>query len=1013
MTQTFAHGYALLIGVGQCLDSRFSLPVPVKDMEALRQILVNPDLCAYPDNDQHVRLLHDQDATRPAILAGLTWLKERAAADPEATVIIYYSGHGWLETMTQQYFLIPHEFDGYDWRDTAFNAEEFNQAVHQIPAQRRLVILDCCHAAGMATAKEGEPEPKLPRGVIPTAEPKGLIDALKQGEGRVVFTSCRGEQKSWIRADRTLSLYTHHLIEALQGAASLPGATEVTVFDIANHLGKAVPESARAMGKAQTPRFEMAETERFAIALLQGGKGLPPGGWEVLQPQVNVPQVSVQASGERSVAIGGNVNGGTIITGDRNVVGSGNVVQQGNTNLNIHKASHFLIGDTIYSNLVGDEAARGNQKEVGNLKAIRKSVEALTVQEFLDLCQDDFPAVSCQFTEGQTKAQQIRLLVDYASRHREIPKLLAAIKEINPIAYEFAAQQGDLAPVADEPPRGASSENAEASSSPMTETCDVLVLAANPQGTAQLQLEQEAALIQQRLQEGDSGREYVVRVEQAVRVEELSRYLLQYKPVIVHFAGHGSPGGEIILENHQNQAQPVSAEAIAGLFAAIPGQTECVVLNACFSLELADALAEWVRCVIGIDKEIDDKAAVRFTGGFYRGLGFGQGYYKAFELGRNEIQLLKLPNADAPRFVTRDMTLLDAQVDGQVQQLRVTRSFVLAETTRQTATLYPLWYGTNRRLIDPSDVTQGFSGERDTQMHYGSCQVAVPKSHRIGSAGSAWWQRLLPWKDDRLKLDRQSLAEMVEDQFWTGVRRALQEHDTGERMALVFIHGFNVSFEDAALRSAQIGFDLQVPGMTAFYSWPSKGKLTGYTADEASIQASEPYIAQFLSQFATQSGAERVHIIAHSMGNRGLLRSIQRIVHQAQVQSHVPFGQIFLAAPDEDPDVFRDLATAYQTVAQRTTLYVSAKDKALATSGIIHDYPRAGFSPPVTIVPGVDTVEVSNIDLTLLGHGYYGDARDLLQDMHNLLRHNTPPEQRFGLREVLAGGDRRYWMIGR
>ena len=346
MTQTFAHGYALLIGVGQCLDSRFSLPVTVKDMQALRQILVNPNLCAYPDNDQHVRLLHDQGATRSAILDGLTWLKDCATADPAATVIIYYSGHGWLDTTTHQYFLIPHEFDAYDWRDTALNAEALNQAIHQIPAQRRLVILDCCHAAGMATAKEEEPEPKLPRAVIPTAAPKGLIDALKQGEGRVVFTSCRGEQKSWIRPDRAMSVYTHHLIEALQGAASQSGATEVTVFDLANHLGKAVLESAKAMGKEQTPRFEMAETERFAIALLQGGKGLPAEGWEAVKPQVNVPQVSVQASGERSVAIGGNVNSGSIVTGNNNVIGSSNVVQRGKYNLNAGSVQGLRVGDT-------------------------------------------------------------------------------------------------------------------------------------------------------------------------------------------------------------------------------------------------------------------------------------------------------------------------------------------------------------------------------------------------------------------------------------------------------------------------------------------------------------------------------------------------------------------------------------------------------------------------------------------------------------------------------------------
>jgi esterase/lipase superfamily enzyme len=185
--------------------------------------------------------------------------------------------------------------------------------------------------------------------------------------------------------------------------------------------------------------------------------------------------------------------------------------------------------------------------------------------------------------------------------------------------------------------------------------------------------------------------------------------------------------------------------------------------------------------------------------------------------------------------------------------------------------------------------------------------------------------------------------------------------------------------------------------------------LDGYTADEATIQASESYIADFLTHFVTSAGAERVHIIAHSMGNRGLLRSLPNIISQVQLHSNISFGQIILAAPDEDPDVFRNLAQAYQSIAERTTLYVSAKDKALAASGIIHDFPRAGFTPPIMIVPGVDTIEVSNIDLTLLGHGYHSDARGVLQDMHQLLK-NTSPEKRFGLEEVQVE-TQKYWII--
>lgn len=332
------------------MERTLSLPVTVNDMQALRRTLVDPNLCAYPNDDQHVRLLHDQTAHRQAILEGLTWLKEQATTDPEATVIVYYSGHGWLETTSDRYHLIPHDFDAYDWRDTALSADDFNQALHQIPAKRLLVILDCCHAAGMATAKGEETALRLPKGVVPAADPKGLVDALKQGEGRVVFTSCRGEQSSWVRPDNTLSVYTHHLIEVLQGAASQAGATEVTVFDMANHLGKAVPESAAAMGKPQNPRFEMAETERFAIALLQGGKGLPADGWDAIKPpSVAAPSSVVMATGERSIAVGYKVSGSNFVTGDGNVAGSGNVVQRGKYNFNAHSVSGLQIDDTYGS----------------------------------------------------------------------------------------------------------------------------------------------------------------------------------------------------------------------------------------------------------------------------------------------------------------------------------------------------------------------------------------------------------------------------------------------------------------------------------------------------------------------------------------------------------------------------------------------------------------------------------------------------------------------------------------
>jgi esterase/lipase superfamily enzyme len=637
---------------------------------------------------------------------------------------------------------------------------------------------------------------------------------------------------------------------------------------------------------------------------------------------------------------------------------------------------------------------------------IRKLLEKLNNPQFDKLCQDKFPEQYQDFGDRQYRAEQNLYIADFVHRQQKIPELLAGIEEHNPSAYnDFITKYPEFAS-----PKTTESIVVVVESPPLTvQRCDVLILAANPKVTDPLKLQEEADLILASLQENRSGREYVVQIQQATRAEDLSKYLLQYQPIVVHFAGHGSSRSEIILEDGQKAIQPVTPAALANLFATAGEGIECVVLNNCFSLEMADALAKYVSCTIGMSAEIDDRSAVAFSGAFYRGLAFGQGYYKAFELGRTQIQLLNLPDGDIPRLIANNLTLLD--IEANVPQ-RVTRSFIDRETSTSTAPLYPLWYGTNRKPIDPNDISKGYSTDRDSLVHYGSCQVAVPKSHQIGSTGSNWWKRLQTLTDDRLKLDRSSLTRSDKIGFLASVKEALAEREPAERSALVYIHGFNVSFEDAALRAAQIGFDLQVPGIMAFYSWPSKGSLIGYTADEATIEASERYITEFLLNLAQSNDLTKIHIIAHSMGNRGLLRSMQRVLHQAQSTSQILFGQIFLAAPDVDPDLFQDLAQAYSQLAERTTLYVSDKDKALATSGIIHDRPRVGYLPPIEVFEGIDTVEVSNVDLSWLGHGYFADTRDLLQDMHELLLDNTPPENRFGLRPARVES-KNYWQIGK
>ena len=229
--------------------------------------------------------------------------------------------------------------------------------------------------------------------------------------------------------------------------------------------------------------------------------------------------------------------------------------------------------------------------------------------------------------------------------------------------------------------------------------------------------------------------------------------------------------------------------------------------------------------------------------------------------------------------------------------------------------------------------------------------------------------------------------------------------ESGEQPhALVFLHGFNTTFADAAIRAAQIGYDLKVPGATAFFSWPSRGSVAAYPADEASIEASEPAITDFLVEFTENCGAEKVHIIAHSMGNRGLLRALQRISANAETRGKLKFGQVFLAAPDVDRDLFLDLASLYPEHAERTTLYASDADRAVHLSSKLHDAPRAGYFMPYTVAPGVDTVAVPDFDIDLLGHSYFAQAEALLHDIHDLMRHNEAPAKRQRMMAAAHGG---------
>lgn len=198
----------------------------------------------------------------------------------------------------------------------------------------------------------------------------------------------------------------------------------------------------------------------------------------------------------------------------------------------------------------------------------------------------------------------------------------------------------------------------------------ILFLAANPQGTGRLALDQEVKEIDNALRRATFRNAFDLEQQWAVSVEDLQEYLLRYNPDIVHFSGHGSKTGELYFANNLGKAQAVRGEnreiafesmetelqpleesALANLFELFKDTVKCVVLNACYSKMQANAISKHINCVVGMSRAISDSSAIAFAKSFYQGLGFGRDVETSFKLGKNQINLTNLAGEDIPQIL--------------------------------------------------------------------------------------------------------------------------------------------------------------------------------------------------------------------------------------------------------------------------------------------------------------------------------------------------------------------------
>tara|TARA_Y100000814_G_scaffold104258_1_gene73160 strand:+ start:6337 stop:7575 length:1239 start_codon:yes stop_codon:yes gene_type:complete len=231
------------------------------------------------------------------------------------------------------------------------------------------------------------------------------------------------------------------------------------------------------------------------------------------------------------------------------------------------------------------------------------------------------------------------------------------------------------------------------------------------------------------------------------------------------------------------------------------------------------------------------------------------------------------------------------------------------------------------------------------------------------------------------------------DDFSESINSDIQ--NSNEASALIYVHGFNESYERSVIRASQISYDLAFPGSTFIFSWPARHSVATYLGDLQRARDSERYFELFMSQILSTTSTNRIYIIAHHMGGR-LVSAALKHMFSIQPSYKDRIREIILVAPDIEASQFTEQFTTFiGTENAPITLYTSANDPSLAVSKQFSTNRLAGDAVgQLVISANVETINAGTTDLSLNGHSNYTDTSSILGDIWDLVRNNLRANSR-------------------
>jgi esterase/lipase superfamily enzyme len=317
------------------------------------------------------------------------------------------------------------------------------------------------------------------------------------------------------------------------------------------------------------------------------------------------------------------------------------------------------------------------------------------------------------------------------------------------------------------------------------------------------------------------------------------------------------------------------------------------------------------------------------------------------------------------------------------------------------------YYATNRKQNATAEPEKVYGSEVANALQYGRAVVSIPPTHTPGNFEMPTLWKLQRNADASRHFVLKNVTPLGADDARKEMTQKLQAMSS--KALLIFVHGFKTGFTEAALRTAQMAYDLNFPGMAFFYSWPSANQVRSYWLDEEVARLSESVFEQLIEELS-QLPVTDIYVVAHSMGNRIVGHALQARADKGKSTPNLK--ELLLAAPDINADVFSAVIAPKLAAMQgtHTTVYASSSDIALKASKIVHRFRRLGETTGgVVTYPGIDTIDATGASKAVqgFGHFYIVDSPAVIEDIRSIIERKGSAKLR-GLSEVGAPPNS-YW----